>query len=321
VLGRIEAWLAGDFGLGVLAKIAAAYRFLIFNYEPGDEIYIFGFSRGAYTARSLAGMIRKCGIIPRANGKAIRDAFDFYKRGDVHPDDDAARLFRKTHCPALITKPSDRAWHLDNGMSEDEARRLQLIDLRYVGVWDTVGALGVPAHLPIVSIFTRKKYQFHDHDLSSLVQSARHAVAIDENRRSFEPALWTNLDRLNGKPPSGKYRQMYFAGDHGSVGGGGDITGLSDNALVWVLEGAESQGLSFDLAALARHRARVDPLVPLHNMTKPAGVMASIYRRAPRKPPTAECEIAASVIYRMNFAKEGWPPYRPETLRQHWPKS
>ncbi|WP_196260000.1 DUF2235 domain-containing protein [Pelagibacterium limicola] len=319
-LGRMEAWLAGAFGLGLLAKIAAAYRFLIFNYEPGDEIYIFGFSRGAYTARSLAGMIRKCGIVPRANGRAIRDVFDFYKRYDVHPDDDTARAFRAVNSPGLVTKPSDRPWYVRHGMPEAEAAALNLIALSYVGVWDTVGALGIPAHLPIVSAFTRKKYQFHDHDLSSLVRSARHAVAVDENRRSFEPSLWTNLARLNGKPPSGKYRQMYFPGDHGSVGGGGDIVGLSDNALLWVLEGAEHQGLAFDMEALARHRARVDPLVPLRNMTAPEGPMGSLYRRAPRKPPMPDCEVSPSAIYRMNYAAPGWTPYRPATLRPFWPK-
>ena len=97
---KIESWLAGAFGLGLFDNVADAYRFLVFNYNTGDEIYIFGFSRGAFTARSLAGLIRKCGIVTRDKLDKVEAAFAFYReRGPgTEPDDDRAgdELDRRT---------------------------------------------------------------------------------------------------------------------------------------------------------------------------------------------------------------------------------
>lgn len=310
-----ETLLAGAFGWGLLGKIEAAYRFLAFNYEPGDEIYIFGFSRGAYTARSLTGLIRKCGIMPRTAVKTIKGIFDFYKRADVHPDSDEAMGFRMLYSSAILMKESEREWRRAQGAPPEQTDGARLIDLKYVGVWDTVGALGVPRHLPFIDLFgTQRKYQFHDTNLSSVVQAARHAVAVDEDRRSFEPALWDNLDELN-KGGGSSYQQLWFPGDHGSVGGGGDIVGLSSAALLWVLEGAQAQGLSFNQTLLDGHVEKCDCLVPLNNTTK-RGFLNGIFVRGPRTGPAQRELLAKPTIERLchEAAGDGWRLYRPKTL-------
>lgn len=325
---KIETKLAGAFGLGLLDKIEAAYRFIIFNYEPGDEIYIFGFSRGAYTARSLAGLIRKCGIIPRTMAGKIAEVIKFYKDKDTHPDSDAAQQFRMDYSPLVVVKDEDRAWRISKQADPEIINRLPLLNVAYVGVWDTVGALGVPQHLFVSKLFgTKDKYAFHDEKLSSTVASARHAVAIDENRLSFAPSTWENLDILNdGRAETTPYRQMWFPGGHGSVGGGGDIRGLSNHAFLWVMEGAQVQGLALDGARLSEAAAKIDHFAPLHNSTERDGWMERIYRRGARSGPQQRRLLADSAIARLDrlekkSADNKWEAYRPETLRALWPKT
>lgn len=323
--GRISTILAGAFGRGLLDKIEAAYRFLIFNYEPGDEIFIFGFSRGAYTARSLAGLIRKCGIVPRGLAGKIREIFEFYKDAATHPDSDEAQRRRMALCPAIILKDADRGWRLDHGADPDLVAAAKPLVVRYVGVWDTVGALGIPQHIPLIGLLSGKKYQFHDTDLSSTVRSARHAVAIDETRLSFAPALWSNLETLNATTSGvDKYHQLWFPGDHGSVGGGGDIRGLSNDAMAWIMEGAEAEGLALNETALATLKALSDPIAPLSNQTKPPGwVDRFLYWRGPRDGPQQKRMLSESTLARLAYEGkgEGFRAYRPETLRAVWPES
>jgi hypothetical protein len=127
-----------------------------------------------------------------------------------------------------------------------------------------VGALGLPGHLRLARLVNRG-LAFHDTALSARVRAARHAVALDERRRSLPPTLWDNLDALNaadagrGRP----YRQQWFPGDHGSVGGGGPVTALSHGALAWVAEGAMAAGLALDPAAVRAWRDGADALGPL----------------------------------------------------------
>lgn len=325
---RIETMLAGAFGFGLLDKIEAAYRFIIFNYEPGDEIYIFGFSRGAYTARSLAGLIRKCGIIPRTMAGKIGEVIQFYKDKNTLPDSDDAQQFRMDYSPLVVIKEEDRAWRIDRQADPEIVNRLPLLNVAYLGVWDTVGALGVPQHLLVSKLFgTKDKYAFHDQNLSSTVASARHAIAIDENRLSFAPSTWENLDILNGgKGSKVPYREMWFPGGHGSVGGGGDVRGLSNRAFLWVMEGAQVQGLALDEARLAEAAAKIDHFAPLHNSTQKEGWMERVYRRGARSGPQQRSLLSDSAVARLNrLEKKGgdddWKAYRPETLRALWPES
>ncbi|MEX0861107.1 MAG: DUF2235 domain-containing protein [Cucumibacter sp.] len=319
VLSSLQVWAAGAFGIGLDDKILDAYRFLIFNYEPGDEVFIFGFSRGAYTARALGGLVRKCGILTKGRVDKIEEALKFYRnRSDsTHPDHDLAQEFRLTFSQEVLMKAEDTRFRDAIGVPAPPAGQPPL-RIRFIGVWDTVGAFGIPNYL-ITSLILRfaKRYEFYDTRLSSIVEAARHAVAVDETRRAFVPSLWENLATLNeaSRAPD-RYLQLWFPGDHGSVGGGGDITGLSAAALAWMLEGASAQGLAFDPGVRERIVAGQDALAALRNSSKPPGFMEAIYSRGARKGPDRVADVAESTVLRFQYeAKQaGWKPYRPKTL-------
>jgi uncharacterized protein (DUF2235 family) len=232
-LGGLSMW-DGMTGADLDQHLLDAYLFLSFNYEPGDHVYLFGFSRGAYTVRSLAGLLRKCGILRREQVNQAGAALQLYRDRHIEADSSVAAHFRYAH---------SIAWpRVDKGAMALGAPTAEL-RIRYLGVWDTVGSLGIPRVLPF-AVGLNKQYQFHDTTLSRAVEHARHAVAIDEKRAAFAPTLWTNLRKLNtpGAPP--RALQHWFPGDHGGVGGGGKAQGLSNCSLLWVLEGAEQVGLS-----------------------------------------------------------------------------
>ena len=209
----LDRLTGGVFGEGLSGNVLDGYRFLIHNYEPDDAIYLFGFSRGAFTSRSLGGLIRNCGLLKKRHSAKIPEAYDLYRDRAFHPRSEAAATFRA-----------------DFSFSPR---------IRFIGVWDTVGALGVP--LTILRRWTMRKYQFHDTELSSTVDAAFHALAIDEKRGAFAPTLWTN-PKADGQ----RVEQVWFAGVHSNVGGGYEDAGLADLAFEWMKDRAEECGLSFD---------------------------------------------------------------------------
>lgn len=236
-VGRMDA-LSAAFGRGLDYKILEAYEFLTLNYEPGDQIYFFGYSRGAYTVRSLVGLVRKCGVLRRQHANRSNQALGLYRKRDVTVDSPEAVAFRTSFAAAWPKLDADGMQAVMGGDSYD-------LRIKYLGVWDTVGALGIPRRLPFAGHFN-KAYEFHDLALSRAVLNARQAVAIDEQRNPFEPTLWTNLAAFNveGAPP--RVLQAWFPGDHGGVGGGCASRALSSGPLLWVTEGAEAAGLAFD---------------------------------------------------------------------------
>ncbi|MEM7644592.1 MAG: DUF2235 domain-containing protein [Pseudomonadota bacterium] len=314
--------LGGFMGLGLMENVVEAYLHLVFLYEQGDEIFIFGFSRGAYTARSLTGLIRSTGILDRSRLNLLDEAVARYRVGAeaTHPRTEASRRFRLRVSPHVMTSERDRdlyeAHAQDHGLIPPE-----LLRLAYLGVWDTVGALGIPSRFGISRLWN-KRFAFHDADLTSLVRAARHAVALDERRREFEPTLWTNIADLNAghdaeAPP---YQERHFPGDHGSVGGGGDIRALSSIALTWMIEGAAREGLAFDGGVLAEFSREQDPFGPLRNRSAPeTGLIARLMRRfgRDRPGPGALEDLHPAVLDRWAFeAKDrDWEPYRPGSLR------
>ena len=330
--GRGSNWLArvidrvagGILGWGLVENIADAYRSLIFCYEPGDEIYIFGFSRGAYTARSLAGLLRTCGIPPREHVGRIGQAIARYRSRDpkTRPDDPDSFLFRSDVAPFTATSDAEWQWRL-----KTRPQMCVKLAVNYLGVWDTVGALGVPGYWSAAP-FLNRQHQFHDADLSRMVASARHAVAIDERRRTFPPALWSakldamNIAALGADPdlpldPAGRadwpYRQEWFPGDHGSVGGGGDRIGLSSLTCDWIAQGAIKAGLDLDGPSLDAIRAGQNIRESLINHTK-AGLMTRIMRKnvADRDGPDRRADL--SDVASARIAAD--PTYRPPTLRK-----
>lgn len=219
----------GTLGKGLDKNVQDAFRFLVHNYSKGDEIFLFGFSRGGYTARSIAGLIRNAGILKKANAHLIKKAYELY-RSKEKPDAASAKAFRK--------------------------RYSREANIKFVGVWDTVGSLGIP--LRIARHLNKKKYSFHDTSLSKIIQNACHALAIDEKRRDFKPTLWK-------RPPKGSQtiEQTWFAGVHCDIGGGYKEEGLSDTSLKWMCDRAKSRGLSFD-AGFLRRSVRPNPNDKLH---------------------------------------------------------
>ncbi|PJI92207.1 uncharacterized protein (DUF2235 family) [Yoonia maricola] len=309
---KMDTVFGGALGWGLLNLIEDVYRDLVFAYQPGDEVYIFGFSRGGFAARSLAGLIRSCGIPPRRHVARIPEAIARYvsRDKDTKPDDPSSYLFREDFAPYTATSASEFKWRLDRG--DTAAINLKIA---YLGVWDTVKALGIPAFLPGAKRFNAK-YQFHDADLSRSVSAARHAIAIDERRKTFPASPWANLDRLNSDDDTREtplYMQQWFPGNHGSVGGGGSRIGLSSVPLIWVTQGAEQAGLRIDWGEFDRVAVRFDPVTEaLDNKFGPVGISGFLLNglQACRSGPKEVEDIAVATLDRFR-ADAG---YRPDTL-------
>lgn len=234
--GRFDRLLGGAFGLGIERKILDAYQFLIINYETGDELFFLGFSRGAYTVRSTFGLIRNSGLLKPEFAHKVPDAYALYRRRDdaSHPDAVESELFRRTYS------------------REPRAK--------FIGVWDTVGALGLPVGGLLQLI--NKRWSFHDMTLSSWVDNAFQALAIDERRKPFRPAIWDQSANAAGQV----FEQVWFAGVHSNVGGSYPKTGLSDVTLLWMIEKAEACGLAIDRNSMATiNKPRPDALGTLYN--------------------------------------------------------
>lgn len=308
-----DKWLGGALGWGLERNIEEAYRRLIWLYEPGDEIFIFGFSRGAYTARSLAGLLRKAGILPRSDVDKVGEAMELYrKRGEENaPDEVVIQNQRAELSPDVATSKKDLA---------KRDKPAKLLQISYLGIWDTVGALGLPGFLGLVAKLTNKKYAFHDLQLSSSVKSAYHAVALDERRKAYPPSLWDNLPKLNTLSPLGAapYQQKWFAGDHGSIGGGGEIRGLSAYTFGWIAQGALNQGLELNAEYLADVHNLCDASARVNK--KRLGLLSRIgFLNADRAGPKYVSDVHESVIDKIALGEgnsEG--PYRPGSLAKVW---
>jgi uncharacterized protein (DUF2235 family) len=215
--------VGGATGAGIDKNIKDMYIFISLNYEPGDEIYLFGFSRGAYSARSIAGFIRNCGILKPQFFHIVDKAYELYRDRNAYttPDSDLMKSFRRNYCYEDITP------------------------IKFIGVWDTVGSLGIP--LPSYKLLNQKKYKFHDVTLSSYVEHAYHALALDERRVLFEPTLWRKSETVKNDPNhKQRMEQRWFCGVHSNVGGGYKDCGLSNIALDWFIKKAQFAGLCFN---------------------------------------------------------------------------
>lgn len=231
--GGLEKFTGGAFGDGMERNIRTLYRFIVYNYQPGDELYFFGFSRGAFTVRTLAGFMNSFGLLEKDDDYYVPEIYSCYEKG-IHP--------------------GTREWHSAFPKSQGfQQLRFGERDLRtcppirFIGVWDTVGALGAPG---AGFRFRKKRYQYHDVTLNSSIQNAFHALAIDERRGPFAPDIWT---RPVGW--SGNLQQAWFAGVHANVGGSYSPDGLANEPLHWIAEQAESLGLELDKEYLAHYRA------------------------------------------------------------------
>jgi uncharacterized protein (DUF2235 family) len=246
--GPLDRLLGGMCGVGLSRNILDCYRFIIESYTPGDSLYLFGFSRGAYTVRSLAGLIRNCGIVDRRKYPAEEE-----REAVIHS---AYRLYRgrgESTAPVADRAVTFRARH-----AHPDCR------ITCIGVWDTVGALGIPVGL--LGRLSQHWFGFHDVTLSSWVDRAFHAVAIDERRRPFLPTLWQQQPaaRAGGQ----QVEQVWFSGVHADVGGGYTAREreLANVALRWMINRVSTWcGLEFDPSPLA---AAARSAIALHDSLK-----------------------------------------------------
>jgi uncharacterized protein (DUF2235 family) len=278
----LDRYSGGAFGHGLEANIHEAYRFLVGNYEAGDEIFVFGFSRGAFTARSLCGMLRNCGILQRGSLRNYHRAVALYRDPTRNPDHAESVAFRR----------------------ENSVCGADDVAVRFIGVWDTVGALGIP--LRGLRALTRGRHQFHDHELSGTVQDARHALAIDERRAPFQPTLW----RYKPKPGQ-TIRQVWFPGVHSDIGGGYPDSRLSDIALGWMIEEARGCGLAFDDDVFGHHPLDPAPGGTLHNSRTGLYRLTRSHGRVIGGDPTQSVHPSALARWDADAS------YRPAPLRRH----
>ena len=209
----LSKWIDAAIGRGFNRSVISGYATLASRYEPGDRIFLFGFSRGAYAARSIAGLIDQIGLLKKeaATERRVRRAFRYYQQGKQSA---AREAFSREYCHPEV-------------------------EIACIGVWDTVKALGLP--YPLLSRFFPMATEFHDHSLGDSVRSAFQALATDEDRTAYAPILWERSDW------GGQLEQMWFPGAHGDIGGERncliDPIPLTNLSFIWLVERAISQGL------------------------------------------------------------------------------
>jgi len=248
--GDLASKVAGAaLGLGLSHNLRDAYTFICNNYNDGDEIFLFGFSRGAYTARSVAGLIKYAGLLGKQDLDRFLELWKGYKDRD----------------PAALA---------------NFAKRIQNVPIKCIGVWDTVGSVGIPAEFSKFDLFFRRYYGFFDTDLGEHVEHAFHALALDERRKNFVPTLWTQ--KPEGKAKRQELKQVWFAGVHSDVGGGYPEHGMSDIPLAWMAsEVAPYLDIDFEYLKTRRDRSGKWALGALHESFKGPWVHLGEERRTP----------------------------------------
>jgi uncharacterized protein (DUF2235 family) len=276
ILGKIKG---GSVGLGLSRNVRDAYAFICNNYCDGDEIFLFGFSRGAYTARSVGGLIGYAGLIGKRDLDRFNELWAGYRFRDKVGHEDPLPKFADRHKDARI---------------------------KCIGVWDTVGSLGVPGNLD--KLF-QDFYKFHDTDLGEKVDNAFHALALDERRKDFVPALWKQKPaaKANGQV----LKQVWFAGAHSDVGGGYPEHGLSDITLFWMAsEVADLLAIDFDYLKARRDLSSPWGLGLLHDSADGFWVFRPKITRTVFDPATAAVtneSIHESVAERLNGGDKALP--------------
>jgi len=282
--GPWDKLTGGAFGHGIEGNIRDLYRSIVYNFEPGDELYLFGFSRGAFTVRTLAGFMNLVGLVQKDDDYYVPDIYGCYEHGYRPGSGEWTQAFHNVKncrpCPPV----------------------------RMIGVWDTVGSLGAPGLIgKIASGLNGNKYTYHEVGLNDCIQNACHALAIDERRRPFAPTLWE-------KPANwaGVLEQSWFPGVHCGVGGGYKPDGLANGALRWMVDKAKALGLQFDEAYLRFFEPHFDSVL-FESMSLKYRIFGS-YNRPIGKNPNAEETLHPS-------AKARWdtdPKYRPKMLVEYF---
>lgn len=266
--GRVERILGGALGLGLKRNVIELYDFLARTYNPGDRIYLFGFSRGAYTVRTLAAMIWRRGLAAPEAGATGSNSL---KAATREYDE-----YRKSFEPTVLRRLF--------GKRMDTSRVDHRVEIEFMGVWDTVDAYGLPSD-EFAEVWHNWVYPiyFPDRDLSPIVKRACHALAIDDERQTFHPLLWNEAAERPDQHGEERIHQVWFAGMHSDVGGGYFRNGLAHVSLLWMIEHIErtndGAGLKFVAEDLERMGAEANPHGQMHDSR--AGKNA-FYRYRPR---------------------------------------
>jgi uncharacterized protein (DUF2235 family) len=235
----------GAFGFGLGGNVRAGYQWLTQNYNKGDEIYLFGFSRGAFTARALAGVIANCGLLKPEAPMGFWDVFARYKRGTNWQNGGAGvrpiytLKYHEHHGGPAFSPEEDillkHTWYERNLV-------------KMVGVWDTVGYLGLP--FGRIKDISSSTLRFYNTNLSTVVENSYQALALDEHRKQYWGMLWTHFIPNTPDPTAPGHddrfiEQRWFAGSHCNVGGGYAEDLVPQRPLAWIQQKAAGCGLGF----------------------------------------------------------------------------
>jgi uncharacterized protein (DUF2235 family) len=322
---RVDHFLGGAFGVGLSGNLQSQYAFLVDNFNYGDQIFLFGFSRGAYTVRSLAGLIGLVGLMQKADMDHFPEVYQIYM----------SRQYREVLVRGQDLAAAQAALRVLFPQGEGNGRNRELLDavdnsrrtaIHFIGVWDTVGSLGVP-YGPLSRI-AASRYNFHDTELSEAVNYAYQALAIDERRGAFPPTLWTRQQGRGALPEDQAHKQVleqvWFAGCHSNIGGGYEDCALSDIAFLWMAAKSAAAALDDGGRPLAFDEDYLRKKIDRHMgaLTDSAGgawrMLPKHVRAVMANPPEGKetCElIHSSVVQRYKWPKAGnfEPfPYRPQ---------
>ena len=339
---RVLRLIDGATGIGVPSNVRKLYRFLCWNWQPGDEVYLFGFSRGAFTVRTLAGMVRWQGLMPLMIGeRPVTDAemkrnamraWEAYRaktaplvqdgRLKMAPWIGALRWLRDraisakrrlfgqpTHAEVLAARPVERRPALGASGPEEEAGGE--VGIRYMGLFDTVEAYGFPF------VGLREAWSwliwpiiFRNRVCAKIVTRADHVLALDDERKTFHPLQFDQTDAGTPEAPT-LVRETWFAGMHSDVGGGYPDDAVAMDPLLWILDAAEAEGLRFAEGAREGFAGRLYPRALIHDSR--AGLAAS-YRYAPRPKPDLPGNgrgapvLHRSVLTKIRTGADGYAP-------------
>jgi uncharacterized protein (DUF2235 family) len=326
----------GATGIGVPSNVRKLYRFLCWNWEKDDEIYLFGFSRGAFTVRCLAAMVAMQGLMPTKNGS------ERVTGPEMNRNSRSAWLAYRTETAPFVPKGTSiwnpMNWKMNPVTSlirvlrdrvSDSARRVrgqkthqEVLDslpverrggevkIQFMGLFDTVEAYGMPVE-EMCSIWNRLIWpiRFRNQRCSFIVQKVRHALSLDDERRSFHPIRFDVSERPDKKPVP-ETQELWFAGVHSDVGGGYPDDETAFEPLLWIAGEASQEGLDFDGDALNRYRKRLYPQAQIHDSRQG---LASLYRYAPRFVDADDKHggkpvVHHSVIEKQQFGANGYAP-------------
>ncbi|WP_299009875.1 DUF2235 domain-containing protein [uncultured Shewanella sp.] len=275
-------------GVGMTDNMIECYQFLFDHFHVGDKIYLFGFSRGAATVRSLSRFIELFGILPKSRPELIKQALKIYKIKNPHKRQQQASLF------------------IANNKNVE-------CKITFMGVWDTVAAMGLPNRFfdSMLSKIPPFKHKFHDFTISQNIEHAYHALSIDDTRAIFHPILWKKKAH-----PQQTVKQVWFSGVHTDVGGGYESEGLSNIPLVWMLNKALEHGL------IIHDNIEINQEISARMHNESIGISGRLFKQKERVWNTDiedKPTVHASVLARqLNQHNETHPKYNPWILKNDY---